>query len=94
MLTDAASTMQGAVALTLDELTLTDADTAVVTLAKAYALMIDTDPMMIEKIGPKLLTALEALGASPRSRAALKKGGEPSREQSRLAVLREARRAH
>lgn len=90
-LTSADATMAAALAETLSELTLVDADAAVVRLAKKYAAAIDEDPDVLEKIGPKLLSCLEALGATPRARAALRKGGEPSRVESRLAVLRAAR---
>lgn len=72
-------------------LTLADEDAAVVRLARRYAAAIDADPDALETFGPKLLAALTALGATPAGRVRLK-GGEPSRAQNRLQVLREARR--
>jgi len=80
-----------AVAETISGLTLADEDKGVAKLAALYASQIDQDPMMLEALGPKLLAALEALGASPRARAAIRKG--PASTGSRLEALRAARRA-
>lgn len=47
---------------------------------------------VLADLGPKLLAALESLGATPAARARLR-GGAPARAQSRLQALRETRRA-
>lgn len=68
-------------------------DHAVRRLALRYARAIDnggTDEL--ETFGPKLLSALSALGATPAARAKLK-GGAATRAKSRLQALREARQA-
>ncbi|MEH1013057.1 hypothetical protein V6U90_08090 [Micromonospora sp. CPCC 206060] len=75
---------------------LTPADAAAVKLARRYAAAIDeADPEaaaeVLDKLGPKLLAALEALGATPRSRAA-RKGGASGPGRGKLAAIREARR--
>jgi len=44
-------------------------------------------------IGPKLLAALESLGATPAARAKLRGGGAPSGGPSRLEQMRNARGA-
>jgi len=70
------------------------ADAGLVALAQRYAAAIDEAPDRAKALcdlGPKLQSALESLGASPRARAALR-GAPPSRDQSRLAVLRAARK--
>ncbi len=72
-------------------LTLQPEDAAVVRLARQYAAAIDADPDQLDALGPKLLAALNALGASPAGRTRLK-GGAPTRAESRLTVLRQARR--
>lgn len=70
-------------------------DAAAVALARQYAERIDAsdDPeVALEKLGPKLLAALTALGLpAPRS-AAAKPADEP-RAIDPLAALREKRRA-
>jgi hypothetical protein len=84
-----------AVAETVAALTTTLEDKAAVQLAKRYAATIDEAEdraEAMEKLGPKLLTVLESLGATPASRARLK-GGAPSRAESRLQTLRAARGA-
>jgi hypothetical protein len=49
---------------------------------------------VLETLGPKLLACLEALGASPRARAAQSKGtGSGAGTTSKLTALREARGA-
>lgn len=53
-------------------------DLATVELAMRYARAIDKgagDPMVLAKVGPPLMVALEALHMSPRSRAVKAKGG-------------------
>lgn len=84
-------TLAYAVAATLNDLTLSPEDRGVARLAALYADQIDGDPSQIEALGPKLLTALEALGASPRARAAIRK--PPSSAVGRLEAIRGARRA-
>lgn len=54
--------------------TATPADAGVAALALAYASVIDDDGQDIQKIGPLLLVALEALLMSPRARAAVMRG--------------------
>jgi hypothetical protein len=49
------------------------------------------DRAVMADLGPKLLAALAALGATPAARLKAK-GGEPARGPSRLQILREARR--
>lgn len=61
------STVQTAVAALTD---LQPSDQAAVELALMYAANIDTDPDLIDKLGPKLLAALDALGATPKARKA------------------------
>jgi hypothetical protein len=46
----------------------------------------------VENLGPKLLAALDSIGATPKARAAVSKGGA-SRGPSKLASLRAARGA-
>jgi hypothetical protein len=46
---------------------------------------------VLETLGPKLLAALEALGATPAARSKLKAGGAPS-APNQLAALRATRR--
>ncbi|RKF24132.1 terminase small subunit [Micromonospora globbae] len=75
---------------------LTEADAAAVKLAKRYAAAIDQAgpddaAEVLDRLGPKLLAALESLGATPRSRAA-RKGGASVPGQGKLQALREARR--
>ncbi|HEY9413361.1 MAG TPA: hypothetical protein VIQ30_01260 [Pseudonocardia sp.] len=71
---------------------LTDADAAAVKLARLYAAQIDANPEALESVGPKLLSALESLGATPRARAARKGGAPVAPRQGKLAAIREARR--
>lgn len=67
-------------------------DAAVAELALTYAREVDGGDGDLAKLGPALLTALEALHMSPRARAAAKKavttGDKP---KSRLDELRERR---
>lgn len=84
-------TLSFAVAATLDALELMPDDKATARLAALYASQIDQDPETLDHLGPKLLAALEALGASPRARALIRKG--PGAVGGRLEALRGARRA-
>jgi len=43
---------------------------------------------VLDTLGPKLLAVLESLGATPKARAALRKGGTQGAGQGRLARLR------
>lgn len=70
-------------------------DSAAVRLALLYAAAIDSNDdqaayTALNDMGPKLLSALDALGATPKSRGA-RKGVPPSRAQSRLEALRASR---
>src|SRR5688572_24418703 len=68
-------------------------DRAMVDLALKYAEQIDGGGEL-EKLGPQLQRALEALMMTPRSRLAPSKGGPASDEQpSPLDELRERRRS-
>ncbi len=85
-----------AVAETIKQLTLGPEDAAAVRLAERYAAAIDAAPATeqqetLDKLGPKLLAALESLGATPKARAALKT--QPAGTGGRLEALRAARRA-
>jgi hypothetical protein len=84
-----------AVTETVDALDLAPEDAAAVRLAKQYAAAIDDAPMdervkVLSDLGPRLLTALTELGATPKARAAAMKGGG-TRAESRLAAIRAAR---
>lgn len=67
-------------------------DKAVADLALTYATQVD-EGGPLEKLGPPLLAALEALGMSPRARAAATRGGKPddAERKSPLDELRERR---
>jgi len=87
-----------AVAETINALQLAPEDAAAVQLARRYAAILDDAFALDDEVrtwgdlGPKLLSVLESLGATPKARAAALKGGA-SRVESRLAAIREARRA-
>lgn len=86
-----------AVAETVANLDLGPADAGTVRLTERLAAEIDSaDPAMratvLDRLGPRLLSCLEALGASPRARAQLGKGGTP-RGGGKLDQLRAARSA-
>lgn len=76
----------------LEGLTLRQCDNAAAELALTYADQID-EGGDIGRLGPPLLAALEALGMTPRARAALIKKGEADgpRQRSPLDELRERR---
>jgi len=93
-----------AVAVTLDALGLKPEDTAAAKLARYYALQIDQATVSGEpkisawaarNLGPLLLQALEALGATPAARAAItgKKPASLDAKPNGLAALRAARGA-
>lgn len=57
----------------------------------ALAAKVDAQTVLAD-LGPKLLHTLDALGATPRARAAISKGGAGGGQKGKLAALREARR--
>jgi hypothetical protein len=80
------------VAKTISQLRLEPQDGACALLARQYAEAIDNAPdrgKALELHGHRLLAVLEALGATPRARAAAAKGVTPG--AGRLAALRAAR---
>lgn len=76
------------IAADLDEIPPEDYDTE--KLIRALRAKVEAQAVLAE-LGPKLLAALEALGATPAARAKLKAGGAPS-APSRLEALRQTRR--
>lgn len=93
MLRDASELLGPAVAGTLAALTLKPEDAAAAKLAQRYAAAIDTagaPAEILDKLGPKLLAALESLGATPAARARLKEGRPASARPGGLAALRQA----
>jgi len=95
VLRDADELLLPAVEATLGKLTLEDADAAVVKLAQRYAAVIDaseTPAAALEVFGPKLLSALSALQATPAARARRRSGGGGNVGPNRLEELRAARR--
>lgn len=66
---DPAGPLSAAVDCSVDALSLTPADEAAAALARQYALAIDADPDELGNLGPKLLAALTALGATPAARS-------------------------
>jgi hypothetical protein len=88
--------LAAAVAETIRALDLVPADAAGVALALRYADTIDQADNRadaVERLGPKLLAVLDALGATPTARARIKTGGAPSAGND-LDRLRAARRVH
>ena len=103
-LRDASELLWPAVAETLATLDLSSEHAAAAKLARRYAQVIDSMPdhaprgapdqaWAMRWIGPLLLDALEALGATPRARAAQKVKGtqDKPRARSQLEILREQR---
>lgn len=80
-----------AVEETLAALTLTEADTAAVKLARRYATAIDQDGDL-QRLGPALLSCLAALNATPAARGRLRQEVTDA-PTGGLRKLREARRA-
>jgi hypothetical protein len=72
------STIEAALRQALNEHDMAKRDAATVELAMRYARAIDNDPsaIVLSKVGPPLLAALEALYMSPRVRAAVTKGAK------------------
>jgi hypothetical protein len=88
----AEDTLTFAVEETLDTLQLSDEDAGLCRLATTYAAAIDANAEALSDLGPKLLAALEALGASPRARAAMVRRQGPG-VTTELEKLRDARRS-
>lgn len=65
--------MELAINVAIDSADVQDRDCAAVQLALAYAKAID-DGAAIEKVGPMLLSALDALLLTPRARKVVEKG--------------------
>lgn len=86
----AEDTLTYAVEEALEALTLTDEDAAAIGLVTLYAAAIDADPTVLSEMGPKLLAALESLGATPRARAGImrKQGPGVSTELGNLRAQR------
>jgi hypothetical protein len=78
----------------LKVMSLPDSDKPAIELARQYAMMIDSFPLEhLEKIGPKLLAALESLGMTPKARASIVKGkdNDSTTNKSPLDELRARR---
>lgn len=89
-----APSLADAVDRAITALTLTPADAGAVQLARQYAATIDAADNRadaLEKLGPKLLTTLEALGATPAARARVTKAATGKAPVSQLGKLRDAR---
>lgn len=99
VLRDADELVLPAVRSAIAELDTTSADAAVIKLCERYAAAMDAaqgakaQAWAIRWIGPLLLDALEALGASPAARSKLKEGKPRRAASNGLAELRAARRA-
>ena len=95
-LRDASELLWPALAETLTQLDLGGEHAAAKKLAQRYAQVIDEhrdQAYALRWIGPLLLDALEALGATPVARAALEKGAKPDNAApNQLDKLRAARR--
>lgn len=87
-------TLSDAVTAALGDLEIVPKDGGTVRLALVYAEAIDADPAQLSKLGPGLLSVLEALAMTPKARASiLGKGVKDAPPRSRLDELRERRRA-
>lgn len=96
MLHDAGRGLTAAAADTITALELAPEDAAAVRLTQKYAAEIDNaedSAAALERLGPKLLAVLDALGATPQARARLKNGQPPDAKPSRLTHLRATRGA-
>ena len=97
MLRDAGDLLVPAVAAIIDVIPLAAADMAAAKLAERYAAAIDAADVpaeALERLGPKLLAALESLGATPAARARLKEGKPAGgNKPGGLAALRQAHSA-
>lgn len=92
--------MVPAVEATLDSLPLAKVDDAAARLARVYARALDdaagledtaARSLAVSRIGPRLLDALESLGATPRARGLMTRGsqgGEAKPPAGRLASIR------
>ncbi len=91
MLRDSAELLAPAVAETIAALDLKPEDTAAALLARRYAKAIDDgDGDTLSWLGPKLLTVLEQLGATPAARAKAKGVKAADGKPNRLQQLRGA----
>ena len=97
---DVSELLYPAVQQTIAELGLLGQDSAAVKLAQRYAKTIDgaleSGPKVyfatLRWLGPELLKALDALGATPQARKALEKGQQPQKPaENGLARLRSAK---
>ena len=95
-LRDASELLWPSVAETLTQLDLGSEHAAAKKLAQRYAQVIDEhrdQAYALRWIGPLLLDALEALGATPVAQAALTKGAKPAdAQENQLDKLRAARK--
>ena len=90
--THAANSVLAALEVALHDVTLKDADSATVVLARKYAETIDADPAAyLPKIGHHLADLLAELGMTPRARAGVVRGATPSGTPSSLDELRDRR---
>lgn len=64
-------TLARALEVGLAELRLTERDAAAVALARHYVAALEVEPWLLEKLGPKLLSALIELGMTPKARNAV-----------------------
>lgn len=92
-LRDTAKQLEPSVLATLSTLEMTDTDRAAAQLALTYARMIDAnpdDPNVLERHGPKLLSALIELGVTRRSAAALSRDSKtpPQAVENKLTQFR------
>lgn len=87
--------MQAELEQALATLDLGAGDAAAVALARLLAAEIDSDEADVEKLSPRLLAVLDALGLTPKARAALtKRGGSDDKPASDpLDELRQRRSA-
>lgn len=89
-----------AIRATIGALDLPETDTGLARLAERYGAAIDSatpesQARTLLDLGPKLLSALESMGATPASRARIEKKAEPTSPSgpSELDVMRASRAA-